>query len=51
MEKFEIEKREHKIVLFRLPESTKDGPETRRKDDIDFFSDFCTNGSKCNVPE
>ena len=50
-EKIEIEKREQNIVLFRVPESKKDSPENRQKDDIEFFSDFCINGLSCNVPE
>ena len=49
--KIEIEKREQNIVLFRVPESTKDSPENRQKDDIEFFSDFCINGLSCNLPE
>ena len=48
--KIEIEKQEQKIVLFRVPESTKDSPENRQKDDIEFFSDFCINGLSCNLP-
>ena len=47
----EIEKWEQNIVLFRVPESKKDSPENRQKDDIEFFSDFCINGLSCNVPE
>ena len=42
---------EQSIVLFRVPESTKDSPENRQKDDIKFFSDFCINGLSCNLPE
>ena len=49
--KIEIEKREQNIVPFRVPESTKDSPENRQKDDIEFFSDFCINGLSCNMPE
>ena len=50
-EKIEIEKLEQNIVLFRVPESKNDSPESRQKDDIEFFSDFCINSLSCNVPE
>ena len=50
-EKIEIEKCEQNIVLFRVPESIKDSPENRQKDDIEFFSDFCINGLSCNLLE
>ena len=50
-EKIEIEKREQNIVLFRVSESTKDSPENRQKDDIEFFFDYCINSLSCNLPE
>ena len=50
-EKIEIEKREQNIVLFRVPKITKDSPENRQEDEIEFFTDFRINCLSCNLPE
>ena len=50
MEKIEIQN-ENKSSFFLEYQKTRDSPENRQKDDINFFSDFCTNCLSCDVPK
>ena len=40
-EEVEKEKRRNNIIVYRMPESTADSVETRRKEDHDFVINYC----------
>ena len=46
-EKRQNDKREAKVVVFRVPESKKLIAKQRQDNDLSFFADFCRNGLQC----